>query len=269
MKIAFTTLACPDWNLDTILSEARRLGYQGVEIRGLDGEMRAERMPAFFAENAEATKKLFADSGIAIAGFGTSASFHDAAKFDDGVAEGKMAVDVCERMGIPGIRVFGDSIADAGEREQVQGRIQNGIRAICEYARGKNIGVWLEIHGDMNTLENIMPVIYGLADCPEFGIVWDIGNSDMSYGDHWREFYAAIKPYIKHTHMKDQTRAGGFVGCPPGEGDIPVADIVKTLKRDGYDGWYSFEWEKKWHPELAGPEEVLPGYIALMKQLLA
>jgi sugar phosphate isomerase/epimerase len=270
MKISFTTLACPDWNFEKILAEARRLGYQGVEIRGLEGEMRADRMPVFFAENAEATKKQFSDNGLSICGFGSSATFHDAAKFDDAVAEGKAAVDVCVRMGIPGVRIFGDKVENASELAQVQERIRKGIRTVCEYARGKNVGVWIEIHGNFNTLENVMPIAEGLSDCPEFGILWDIGNSDTSYGDNWREFYAATKPYIRHTHIKDHKRAGGAtLGCPPGEGDVPVADIVNALRQDGYDGWYSFEWEKKWQPELAEPEEVLPGYIEFMRKLLS
>jgi len=269
MKIAFTTLACPDWDFGKILEEAGRMGYPGIEIRGLDGEMRADRMPAFSAENAEATGKLFKEKALAIAGFGSSVSFHDASNFDEAVREGILAIDVCERMGIPGLRVFGDRIENADARAGVQDRVRRGIRQICEYARGKGIGVWLEIHGDFNTLENVMPVAEGLADCPEFGILWDIGNSDISYGANWREFYAGIKPFIRHTHIKDYKRSGdSIVYCAPGDGVIPIADIVAALRKDGYDGWYSFEWEKKWHPELAEPEEVLPGYLAYMKKLL-
>ena len=268
MKISFTTLACPDWDFNKILSEAQRLGYEGIEIRGLDNEMRADRMPAFFKENAEATKKQFDDKNLAICGFGSSASFHDAANYENAIGEGKASIDVCERMGIPGMRVFGDRIPDGDGRDETLERVRNGIRTLCEYARGKNIGVWLEIHGNINTLENVGPIVNGLKDYPEFGILWDIGNSDISYADNWRVFYDLIKPYIKHTHIKDHKRKGGdYIGCPPGTGDVPVADIVKTLREDGYDGWYSFEWEKKWQPELADPEEVLPGYIEYMKNL--
>ena len=269
MKIAFTTLACPDWNFEKIVGEAGRLGYRGIEIRGLDGEMRADRMPVFSVENAADTRRLLAEKGLVIAGFGSSATFHDAAKFNDSVVEGKAAVDVCVRMGIPGVRIFGDRIENADARGAAQERIRSGIRALCEYARGKNVDVWIEVHGDFNTLENLMPIAENLGDCHEFGILWDIGNSDISFGDGWREFYAAIKPYIRHTHIKDHKRSGGkYIGCPPGEGDVPVADIVCALRDDGYDGWYSFEWEKKWQPELAEPEVVLPGYIAYMKKLL-
>ena len=36
MKLSFTTLGCPDWSFAKILEEAQRIGYEGVEIRGID-----------------------------------------------------------------------------------------------------------------------------------------------------------------------------------------------------------------------------------------
>ena len=35
MKISFTTLGCPDWDLDTICRRGREYGYEGVDFRGL------------------------------------------------------------------------------------------------------------------------------------------------------------------------------------------------------------------------------------------
>ncbi|MCL2058817.1 MAG: sugar phosphate isomerase/epimerase [Oscillospiraceae bacterium] len=272
MKIAFTTLACPDWSFAKILDEAERLGYQGVEIRGVNNEMRADLIPEFSEGGADATKALFKAKGLEIAGFGSSVKFHDEAGYADALVEGRLAVDVCVRMGIQGLRVFGDSVAggdSAAARASILERVCGGLRELCAYARGKGVDILLEVHGDFNKIENIGPIIEGAKSCPEFGILWDIGNSDTSYGDGWRDFYAVIKPLVRHVHVKDHIRAGGAGAyCLPGQGDIPIADIVATLVGDGYDGWYSFEWEKKWHPELAPPETVLPGYIEYMKKLL-
>src|SRR5439155_4663604 len=37
MKYAFTTLACPAWSIDQVVEAATNLGYDGVELRLLDG----------------------------------------------------------------------------------------------------------------------------------------------------------------------------------------------------------------------------------------
>ena len=43
-----------------------------------------------------------------------------------------------------------------------------------------------------------------------------------------------------------------------GTGTVPVREIVKVLAGAGYKGYYSFEWEKKWHPEIEDPEIAIP-----------
>jgi hypothetical protein len=46
-----------------------------------------------------------------------------------------------------------------------------------------------------------------------------------------------------------------------------VAAIVRMLLDGGYTGFFSLEWEKRWHPELREPEEEFPAYAAFMKRI--
>jgi sugar phosphate isomerase/epimerase len=68
--------------------------------------------------------------------------------------------------------------------------------------------------------------------------------------------------------MKDAVRMNG-VAFPrlPGEGDVDLAEAVRLLKQSGYNGYYSFEWEKWYHPELADPEISFAHYVNYCKQL--
>jgi sugar phosphate isomerase/epimerase len=45
-----------------------------------------------------------------------------------------------------------------------------------------------------------------------------------------------------------------------GEGEFPAAECLRLLQQAGYDGWYSYEWEKAWHPEIADPDVALPPF---------
>jgi len=40
------------------------------------------------------------------------------------------------------------------------------------------------------------------------------------------------------------------------------------LAKNNYQGYYSFEWEKLWHPELPAPELALADYSQAMKKHL-
>jgi hypothetical protein len=50
---------------------------------------------------------------------------------------------------------------------------------------------------------------------------------------------------------------------------VPVQGQVKVLAGAGYRGYYCFEWEKKWHPEIAEPEVAFPHYAKTMAGYLA
>ena len=53
----------------------------------------------------------------------------------------------------------------------------------------------------------------------------------------------------------------------PGEGELPLAEALVLLKRNGYDGWALFEHEKRWHPDLAAPEIAFPAFVRWVQPL--
>ena len=49
---------------------------------------------------------------------------------------------------------------------------------------------------------------------------------------------------------------------------MPIKAQVKTLASAGYTGYYCYEWEKKWHPEIEEPEVAFPQYAKTMTEYL-
>jgi hypothetical protein len=43
---------------------------------------------------------------------------------------------------------------------------------------------------------------------------------------------------------------------------------VAVLAKAGYTGYYSFEWEKRWHPEIEDPEVAFPHYARTIGEYL-
>jgi predicted xylose isomerase-like sugar epimerase len=39
---------------------------------------------------------------------------------------------------------------------------------------------------------------------------------------------------------------------------------VQALRKIGYQGYYCFEWEKVWHPDLLDPEVAFPDFVHVM-----
>ena len=57
MKIAFSTLACPNSSWEEICSMAKDLGYDGIEVRGLGEDIFAVRAQPFTDAEIDRTIK--------------------------------------------------------------------------------------------------------------------------------------------------------------------------------------------------------------------
>ena len=105
------------------------------------------------------------------------------------------------------------------------------------------------------------------ADSPHVGLVWDICNMWIATRENPEEVYASLKPYIRHTHIKDLKIVNGkeeyvFLGT----GIVPIFQAIDLLYRNAYPGYYSFEWEKLWHPEILDPKIALANYPVAIKK---
>jgi sugar phosphate isomerase/epimerase len=76
----------------------------------------------------------------------------------------------------------------------------------------------------------------------------------------------ALLPWIHHTHLKDAVGEGpDRKYVLTGRGNIPVRKQVELLRAAGYEGFYCFEWEKVWHPELEDPEIAVADYARVVR----
>ncbi len=263
LKLAISTLGCPEWDFSRIEQECNRLAIHGIEVRGINGVMDPEKIdwPATLTTGAPA-------DGLKVIGFGTSVNFHDATAYENNIADGKLAIDMCKQQNIPFIRVFGDRIESPEEEQSVIDRIITGLKTLCDYSSSisAEVSVLLETHGDINTIERLSPIISALGSDRHFGIIWDIQHSHRAYGVDFMPFYNLIKPYVHHMHIKDFVFETGKC-VMMGHGDIPVRAIVRAILADGYNGYFSFEWEKKWHPDIEEPDEAFPQFVEYMRSL--
>ena len=267
MKLSISTLGCPGWGLEQIVDVWSTLGVEGIEVRGIGNVMNADEISAFFPENRETTLALLSEKGLKLVGFGTSANFHDRSKHPQKIKEAETAIDVCVRMGIPSIRVFGNNVSK-DDPEGSLAAIVDGLSRVCEYAESRGVGVNLEIHGDINTPQRLKIIVDALSGFQCFGIVWDIYHSFVAIGNDFDSLYAVIGPDVRHVHIKDCCMRDGKPSlCSLGEGQINIKAVVDRLLEDGYDGYFSLEHEKKWHPELPEAEVEFPKFVQYMKKL--
>ena len=173
-KLSFSTLACPDWSWKQLLEAAREYHYDGVEIRFLSGDTDLLEADVFLPKNHERTLTDLHKSGISIAAIASSVHFDDLApkKLDHELQTGQAYIELCQRLGIHVLRVFGDAFPEPGLREQIIHQVTESLQSLGEFAENRDVQVVLETHGDFSDSKNIAAVFNNIRS-PSIGVLWD------------------------------------------------------------------------------------------------
>jgi sugar phosphate isomerase/epimerase len=269
LKLSFSTLGCPDWSFDKIIDFARDNRYSGIEVRGILRQMDLPLVPEFSnMETITTTMKKMNDRGLKFVDLGSSCALHfpKGEERTKNLDEGKRFIDLAAKLNCPYIRVFPNQLPKDRDRQETLNLIIDGLKELGNYASKTNVTVLLESHGELIYKKDLLFVMDGAAN-PHVGLVWDICNMWIATKEPPEEVYAVLKPYIRHTHIKDlkiENNKEEYVLL--GTGIVPIFQAIDLLYKNQYSGYYSFEWEKLWHPEILDPQIALADYPQAMKK---
>ncbi len=264
LPIAFSTLGCPAWEWKKILDFAQANGFAAIELRGVMGNLDLPSLPQFAPERIAQTKKEVADHGLKISDLGASSQMHVAEREERAkqLADAKRFIDLAQALEVPYVRVFGNELK--GPREEVIARVADGLHEVGEYALPKGVTVILESHGDF-TNSPLLKEVLTKANSKGVALLWDAHHTFVEGHEQPEQTVTALGPLIRHTHLKDSVPAGkDRKYVLTGKGDVPVERQVQALRRIAYKGYYCFEWEKMWHPDIQEPEVAFPDYARVM-----
>lgn len=269
LLLGFSTIGCPDWTFQQVVDFGASHGYTGLEIRGIKRQMDLTKCDEFSSpEKIKATLSLMGEKNLKFTNLGSSAKMHfaDGAEREKNLAEARAFIDLAQKINCPFVRVFPNEFPKDQDRNKTMDIVSKNLLILGDYAKERNVTVLMETHGDFSRSEDVLKVMKAAAH-PNIGLVWDISNMWTETKESPLEVYKKLKKYILHTHIKDAKLHGDKIQYVLlGQGDVPIFEAIDILSKNGYQGYYSFEWEKLWHPELPEPEIALADYPRAMKK---
>ena len=108
MKIAFSTLGCPDFTWPDIYAMAKDLGYNGIEIRGLGDDIFAVKAPPFSDAQLPETLQKLQSLRLEIPCLSSGCCLKFADKQAENLAELREYIDLAAKLQTPYVRVLAD-----------------------------------------------------------------------------------------------------------------------------------------------------------------
>lgn len=270
MKVGFSTLACPGWDLEKIVTQAATLGYDGVEIRGLQGELNLPLVPAL-AARPEHTRAFFEEHKVELHCLGCSATL-DAKSRSDLAKQKALLIEHIElagSLGCPFVRILAGEVQRWDNQRALISRVATALLEVVPAAARHGVTVLIENGGDLRDSE----ALWFLADAashPAVHVCWNSFNAAL-IGERPTISIPRLGRKTAMVHLCDGVFDGGGLVeyVPLGEGTTEIDRQIELLRGIAFDGYLMFEWPKLWVHDLAEADAVLPGAVQTLRELLA
>jgi sugar phosphate isomerase/epimerase len=265
MRFAFSTLACPKWSFETIVSRAKEYGYDGVEVRGFLNESILTAANVFLSDPIK-VRDQFARAGVEIACLASSITLSGSKRIQRQLAgDVRQFVDTAKSIGSSYVRIFDTQVRPGQSRAEAAAALAEWLTPLGDYAADRNVTILIENALSFRQSKE-MWLILEMFNHPAVAVCWDVFNAAI-VGEPPAVSVPTLNNRIQYTQVKDALIGPlGATFTKLGAGNVRVQDFTKRLMGIGYTGWVTFEWEKAWLPNLAEPEDVLPDAVKKLRE---
>jgi len=270
-KIAGHTMGTPEYTVCEAIELFGKIGADGVEIIVQDGYISG--IPCDCSSDLLAEIKKCAEDNhidiICLTPYNSNFNSLDENVRQEEIGAIKKVIGYCDYLGARYIRIYGGNLV-AGDTENISAKREyliQSLRYLGDLAAKK--GVTLVVENHFNTMAVSAKDSAALirdVNHKAVRILYDQANLTFTENEDYEDAIRIQQRYVSYMHVKDlvfqegKSFASSDVARPNdaernvytrivGEGVIKWPEILKMVKEQGYDGWLSLEYERRWHPE--------------------
>lgn len=238
-----------------LIDKAASMGFEGIEF--VEGAFMDD------TDNADLIRKCASDAGIEVVSFAVGGEFIKKNPDD----EMKTVCRKIEFASRAGARMLRHDVTRGFDSEKRHTRgygdalpiLTEYCTRITEFAQTLGVRTMTENHGNFSQDSIRVEQLINAVSHDNFGALVDMGNF-MCADENPAAAVGVMAPYAFFVHAKDfflksgmladpgrgwfKTRGGNYLRPTIiGHGDACIAQSVKTMKRAGYDGYITVEFE--------------------------
>ncbi len=254
MKLSFNTRGWQRLNWQELTSDAKEMGFAGVELYNLSARPDlTDRGGALHKYNIAATARQLRDMGLSIPCLDSSL---DLALGDTDILEQvRNLMNIASALDCPYVAVKALEGTEEG--------VRRSLNVLIPDAEEKGCTLLIKTNGIYHNTKMLRELLDSFAS-DNLGVLWDVHHPYRHKGELPSETVTNLGAYIRHVHLRDSNDDGAYT--LPGEGTLPMEDIMRALSSLNYDGFLSLEWKSDWEQELNDPELIFPHFINYMSR---
>ena len=253
MNLSFSTRGWGDLSWDQMLQEAVDMRFGGVEVYNLfKFPELTDRGGPFHAHKVAATIRQLRDLKLKIPCFDTSV---DLSSDPEGVRILTDMLEAASHAQVPYV------VACAlTENEEAVGE---KLEQLLPMAEEKGVTLLLKTSGIYADTARLRSMLESFAS-DWLGALWDMHHPYRDFGESADATIKNLGTYVKHVHLRDSDDNGEYQLI--GEGNMPIADMIRALGSINYDGFISLQWKPEWREDLQDREIIFPYYVNYMSR---
>ena len=253
MNLSFSTRGWGDLTWEQLLNAAVDMKFTGIEVYNLyKFPNLTERSGPFHKHKIAATVRQLRDLKLSIPCLDSSLDLSDGTTDTEQV---KFLLQIAHDLQVPYVVVWASA-----ENEDI---LRNHLDGLLSAAEAQGVCLLIKTSGIFADTARLRTLLESYAS-DWLGALWDMHHPYRDFGESADTTIKNLGTYVRHVHLRDSDDKDTYNLI--GEGNLPVADMMRALSSINYDGFISLEWKPEWMEELQDRDIIFPHFVNYMSR---
>ena len=256
MNLSFSTRGWGDLGWEELLDAALDMKFTGIEVYNLfKFPNLTDRGGPFHCHKIAATVRQLRDLKLTIPCLDTSMDLSDSTCDAEVIAD---MMRIAHELQVPYVVAWASHGDEEGER-----MIRNNMDRLLRVAEEMDVCLLIKTSGIYADTARLRSLLESYAS-DYTGALWDMHHPYRDFDESADTTIKNLGTYVRHVHLRDSDDKNTYNLI--GEGNLPVADMMRALSSINYDGFISLEWKPEWMEDIQDREIIFPHFVNYMSR---